>query len=111
MVQSHGTHVGPYVTHMCCTCVTQLNYFVTYVLLLEAGKQTDRRVFHLQSLIEGALHREEGDMEMSQTVSLHNLIINGQRADRPILTLLCLCHRMSFLAPKIEGPMAFSQHS
>ncbi len=38
-------------------------------MFLEAGKQTDRRVFHLQSLIEGALHREAGDMEMSQTVS------------------------------------------
>ncbi len=44
--------------------------FETIDTFAEAGRQRDKKTFHLQSLIEGALYRELDDEEMAQTVSL-----------------------------------------
>ena len=42
--------------------------------ILETGKQRDKKTFHLQSMIEGALYRELEDEEMSKTVSILTLL-------------------------------------
>ncbi len=43
----------------------------------ECGKQTDKTVFHLQSLIEGTLYYQLEDEEMSIQVSLYFKEDNG----------------------------------
>ena len=48
---------------------TFLQYFFT-MFFVECNKQTEKKIFHMRCLIEGAIYKEQGDKYMASQVNM-----------------------------------------